>query len=121
VLVRGNLFGYHAVMLIVHVHIHVKPECVEAFTAATRVNARLSLLEPGVLQFEVLQQAEDPARFVLLEGYRDAAAAAAHKETPHYPIWRDTVAPMMAEPRYSVKFSRVQPCQTVAADVRGSK
>lgn len=94
-------------MLIVHVHVHVKPECVEAFEAATRVNARLSLLEPGVLQFEVLQQAEDSARFVLVEVYRDAAAAAAHKETPHYPVWRDTVAPMMAEPRLGVKFNRL--------------
>ena len=109
VLVRGNLFGYHAVMLIIHVHVHVKPESVEAFKAATRVNARLSLLEPGVLQFEVLQQAEDPVKFVLLEVYRDAAAAAAHKETPHYPLWRDTVASMMAEPRFSVKLNRVLP------------
>ena len=94
-------------MLIVHVHVHVKPECVEAFQAATRVNARLSLLETGVLQFEVLQQADDPARFVLVEVYRDAGAAAAHKETPHYPVWRDTVAPLMAEPRFSVKFNRL--------------
>jgi quinol monooxygenase YgiN len=96
-------------MLIVHVHVHVKPEQVEAFKAATRVNARLSLLEPGVLQFEVLQQDEDPTKFVLLEVYRDAPSAAAHKETPHYPIWRDTVAPMIAEPRFSVKFNRVLP------------
>ena len=96
-------------MLIVHVHARVKPECVEAFRAATLVNARLSLLEPGVLQFDVLQQADDPAKFVFVEIYRDAAAAAAHKETPHYPVWRDTVAPMMAEPRTSVKFNRVIP------------
>ena len=94
-------------MLIVHVHVHVKPESVAAFEAATRVNARLSLLEPGVLQFEVLQQSDDPARFLLVEVYRDGAAAAAHKETPHYPVWRDTVAPMMAEPRSSVKYHRV--------------
>ena len=96
-------------MLIVHVHVHVRPECVAAFQAATLVNARLSLLELGVLSFDVVQQADDPARFVLLEVYRDAAAAAAHKETPHYPVWRDTVAPMMAEPRFSVKFNRVLP------------
>jgi len=96
-------------MLIVHVHIHVKPECVEAFKAATRTNARLSLLELGVLRFDVVQQADDPAKFVLIEVYRDAEAAAAHKETPHYPVWRDAVAPMMAEPRFSVKFSQVFP------------
>ncbi len=96
-------------MLIVHVHVHVKPECVEAFKEATRLNARCSLLELGVLRFDVLQQADDPTRFVLLEIYRDAAAAAAHKETPHYPVWRDAVAPMMAEPRNSVKFNRLDP------------
>jgi quinol monooxygenase YgiN len=94
-------------MLIVHVHVHVKPDCVSAFEAATRVNARLSLLEPGVLQFEVRQQTDDPTKFVLVEIYRDGAAAAAHKETPHYPVWRDTVASMMAEPRTSVKYHRV--------------
>ena len=96
-------------MLIVHVHVHVKLECIEAFRAATLVNARLSLLELGVLRFDVLQQADDPAKFVFIEIYRDAAAAAAHKETPHYPVWRDAVAPMMAEPRSSVKFNRVLP------------
>ena len=96
-------------MFIVHVHVQVKPECVEAFTAATRANARASRLELGVLRFDVLQQADDPTRFVLVEVYRDAAANAAHKETPHYPVWRGTVAPMMAEPRFSVKFNQVFP------------
>ena len=96
-------------MLIVHVHVHVKPERVEAFDQATRLNARLSLLEPGVLRFDVLRQQDDPTRFVLVEIYRDADAAAAHKETPHYPVWRDAVAPMMAEPRQSVKFNQIFP------------
>jgi len=96
-------------MLTVHVHVHVKPEDIEAFKAAPRINARLSLLEPGVLGFDVLQHAENPAKFVLIESYRDAAAAAAHKETTHYPVWRDAVAPMMAEPRSSVKYQRVAP------------
>ena len=96
-------------MLIVHVHVHVKPECVEAFKQATRLNARLSLLELGVLCFDVLQQQDDPTRFVLVEIYRDADAAAAHKATEHYPVWRDAVAPMMAEPRQSVKFGKIFP------------
>lgn len=96
-------------MLIVHVHIHVKPECVDAFMTATRANASASLLEPGVLRFDLLQRADDPARFVLVEIYRDDAAAAAHKETAHYPVWRDTVAAMMAEPRYGVKFNKLYP------------
>jgi (4S)-4-hydroxy-5-phosphonooxypentane-2,3-dione isomerase len=96
-------------MLVVQVHVHVKPDSVEAFTEATRLNARLSLLEPGVLRFDVLQQQDDPTRFVLVEVYRDAEAAAAHKETQHYPVWREAVAPMMAEPRFSVKFNKVFP------------
>jgi quinol monooxygenase YgiN len=96
-------------MLIVHVQIHVKPESVEAFKAATLTNGRMSLLEPGVLRFDVVQQADDPTKFVLVEIYRDVAANAAHKETAHYPVWRDAVAPMMAEPRSSVKFTPVFP------------
>ncbi len=96
-------------MLVVHVHVHVKPGCVEAFTAASLANARHSMREPGVARFDVVQQADDPARFVLVEVYRSAAAPAAHKETPHYQVWRDTVAPMMAEPRTSVKFASVFP------------
>ena len=96
-------------MLVVHVHVHVKPECVEAFKQATLANARESLKEPGVARFDVVQQQDDPSRFVLVEAYRDIAAAAAHKVTKHYPVWRDTVAPMMAEPRYSVKFNSVFP------------
>ena len=96
-------------MLVVHVHVHVKPESVEAFKQATLANARESLKEPGVARFDVVQQQADPTRFVLVEAYRDVAAAAAHKETRHYPIWRDAVAPMMAEPRQSVKFQNVFP------------
>ena len=96
-------------MLVVHVHVHVKPECIEAFKAATLANGRESLKEPGVARFDVVQQQDDPTRFVLVEVYRDAAAAAAHKETKHYPVWRDAVAPMMAEPRHSVKFANLFP------------
>ncbi len=96
-------------MFIVHVHVRVKPEAVAAFKQATLANARASLLEPGVARFDVVQQQDDPTRFVLVEVYRDAAAAAAHKETAHYPVWRDAVAPLMAEPRFSVKFDNVFP------------
>jgi (4S)-4-hydroxy-5-phosphonooxypentane-2,3-dione isomerase len=94
-------------MLIVHVHVHVKAGCVETFKAASIENARNSVREPGITRFEVIQQADDPTRFVLLETYRDAAASAAHKETSHYQIWRDTVAGMMAEPRTAIKFNAV--------------
>jgi quinol monooxygenase YgiN len=96
-------------MLVIHIHVQVKPECVDAFKQATLANARASLQEPGVARFDVVQQQDDPARFVFVEVYRDAAAAAAHKETAHYPVWRDAVAPMMAAPRQSVKFVNVFP------------
>jgi len=94
-------------MLIVHVHVHVRPESVEAFREASRENARNSVLEPGISAFEVLQQLDDPTRFLFIEIYRDADAPARHKETAHYTIWRDKVADMMAEPRASVKYAAI--------------
>lgn len=96
-------------MLIVHVHVHVKPESAEAFREASIENARNSAAEPGVARFDVLAHADDPTRFILVEVYRNADAPARHKETAHYAIWRDTVAGMMAEPRTSVKFANVFP------------
>jgi len=96
-------------MLIVHVHVHVKPEHVEAFRTATLDNASNSVQEPGVARFDVIQQQGDPTRFVLVEVYRTAEAPAQHKETAHYQCWRDTVAEMMAEPRTGVKYANVFP------------
>jgi autoinducer 2-degrading protein len=96
-------------MLIVHVHVHVKSEAVEAFKRATLANAQASVKESGIARFDVLQHQDDLTRFVLIEIYRTPEAPAAHKETAHYLTWRDTVAPMMAEPRSSVKFNNVFP------------
>ena len=96
-------------MLIVHVHVHVKPEFVGAFREATLENARHSIAEPGIARFDVLQQMDDPARFTLVEVYRTPDAPTAHKETAHYKTWRDTVVMMMAEPRSSVKYSNLFP------------
>jgi autoinducer 2-degrading protein len=96
-------------MLVVHVHVHVKSECVEAFKAASLENARHSVREPGVARFDVVQQTDDPTRFVLVEVYRTPAAPAAHKESAHYQVWRDTVAPMMVEPRSGVKYVNLFP------------
>jgi autoinducer 2-degrading protein len=93
--------------LIVHVHVPVKPEAVEALRDATIQNARNSIREPGIARFDVFQQADDATRFVLVEIYRNADAPARHKETAHYATWRDTVAPMMAEPRTGVKYNNV--------------
>ncbi len=96
-------------MLIVHVHVRVKPECVEIFRQATRENADQSVREPGIARFDIAQQLDDPTRFVLVEVYRNEDAPAQHKEIAHYQKWRDTVADMMAETRRSVKFSNVFP------------
>ena len=96
-------------MLVVHVHVHVKPECVAAFRQATLDNASHSVLEPGIARFDVVQQADDPTRFVLVEAYRSVEATAAHKATAHYARWRDAVADWIAEPRTSVKYANVHP------------
>jgi quinol monooxygenase YgiN len=91
-------------VLIVHVHVHVKPDAVDAFVAASLENARHSVEEPGVYRFDVVQQDDDPTRFVLIEIYRTPDDPARHKATAHYAAWRDAVEPMMAEPRRSTKY-----------------
>ena len=96
-------------MLIVHVHVRVKPDCIEAFKQVTIENARQSLKEPGIARFDVVQQNDDPTRFVLVEAYRSVEATAAHKATTHYAAWRDSMESLMAEPRLSVKYSNVYP------------
>ncbi|MDY0356473.1 MAG: putative quinol monooxygenase [Sedimentisphaerales bacterium] len=96
-------------MVIVHVHVHVKSDCVEAFRVASLENARNSVKEPGIARFDVVQQADDPTRFVLVEVYRTPDDPARHKETAHYAKWRDTVAEMMAEPRTGIKYANVYP------------
>jgi (4S)-4-hydroxy-5-phosphonooxypentane-2,3-dione isomerase len=96
-------------MLIVHVHIQVQPEFVEDFKKATVENASDSVREPGVARFDLIQQTDDPTRFILVEVYRTSEAPGEHKATAHYARWRDAVAGMMAEPRSSVKYSNLFP------------
>ncbi len=96
-------------MFIVHVQVHVKPECVDAFREATLENARNSVQEPGIARFDVVQDNDDPTHFVLVEVYRTPYDPARHKETAHYAAWRDAVAGMMAEPRTSAKFTNAFP------------
>jgi quinol monooxygenase YgiN len=96
-------------MFIVHVHIQVKPGTEEAFLAASLENARTSVQEAGIARFDVIRETENPSQFVLVEVYRDAAAAARHKETAHYAKWRDAVADMMAAPRKGVKYENLFP------------
>lgn len=96
-------------MQIVHVHVHVKPESIEAFKQATIENASHSVKETGIARFDVIQQVEDPTKFILVEIYKTADAPAAHKETAHYKRWRDAVMAMMAEPRQGIKFHNIFP------------
>ena len=96
-------------MFIVHVFVHVKPDKVEAFRAATLENANDSIQEAGIARFDVIQQQDDPERFVLVEVYRTSEDPARHKETAHYQKWRDTVADMMAEPRTAIKYANIFP------------
>ena len=99
-------------MYIVQVYVRVKPDSVDAFRAATIANARNSVQEPGIARFDVIQELDDPTRFVLVEVYRTPEDPARHKETAHYQTWRDAVEPMMAEPRRSVKYANAFPDDT---------
>jgi quinol monooxygenase YgiN len=99
-------------MIIVHVSVRVLPDVVDAFIAATIENARQSAGEPGIVRFDLVQQDDDPTCFLLIEIYRTAQDPAKHKGTAHYATWRDTVAPMMAEPRSSVKYHAVYPAES---------
>jgi autoinducer 2-degrading protein len=105
----STLDEHFAAMYILQVSIRVKPECLEAFLAATRANAEASRKETGVVRFDVLQQHDDPTRIILNEVYREPAGHAAHRETKHFATWRDTVNDMMAEPRIGLKYSNVSP------------
>src|SRR5262249_18498918 len=97
------------VMLIIQVYITVKPDCVEDFKQATIENARASRKEPGIARFDLLQQSDDPTKFVLVEVYRSVAAPAAHKETKHYAAWRERAEPLMAAPRTRQQYTNVSP------------
>jgi (4S)-4-hydroxy-5-phosphonooxypentane-2,3-dione isomerase len=96
-------------LLVVHVDIAVVPEQLDAFLAATEQNAAASRDEPGIVRFDVLSDRADPTHVVLVEIYRDEAAAAAHKDTTHYQLWRDTVAPMMARAREATRYLNTSP------------
>jgi autoinducer 2-degrading protein len=96
-------------MFVTLVHCHVRPEHAAAFADAMRLNHEASIREPGNLRFDVLRSTEDPTRFLIYEWYLDEAAARAHKDTPHYASWRDTVADWFVEPRYGVRYDGLFP------------
>ena len=91
------------------VHVHVKPENLDAFISATRTNHEASIKDPGNLRFDVLQSPDDATQFVLYEAYRSADDAAAHKQSAHYLAWRKTVADWMATPRQGIPFNGLFP------------
>jgi autoinducer 2-degrading protein len=109
------------VLHVVHVHVQVRPDAVEAFRQASVVNASQSLNEPGVARFDLIQQQDDPTRFVLVEAYRTPEAIAAHKDTAHYAVWRDAVALLMAEPRHSTKYLNLFPDDERFATPQGGR
>ena len=96
-------------MFIVHVYVHVKPDQIEAFKTATLENARNSIKEPGIARFDVIQQTDDPTRFVLVEVYRTPDDPARHKETAHYSRWREVAEPMLADSRTRIIYSNIFP------------
>ena len=102
-------------MHIVHVQVQVLPESIESFRAATIENARNSAHEPGIARFDVIQQRDDPPRFVLIEMYHTPDDQRKHRETAHYLAWRDAVAPMMAEPRRATLYDAVFPADAAGA------
>jgi (4S)-4-hydroxy-5-phosphonooxypentane-2,3-dione isomerase len=104
-MILGKEFPMH----IVHVHIHVKPEFIEEFKSISMENARNSLHESGIARFDVIQQADDPSRFELIEVYHTPADPSKHKETAHYNKWRELAEPMLVEPRTRTLFVNVFP------------
>ena len=98
-------------MIVTCVYVHVKPEFADEFIKASELNHKEAIKEPGNIQFDFIRQADEPSRFMLYEAYETEEAAAAHKNTPHYLKWRDTVKDMMAEPRVGVKYNILQPAR----------
>ena len=91
------------------VYVHIKEQFVDEFIEACRLNHEASTREDGNARFDILQQGNDPCRFVLYEAYADEASARAHKETEHYANWRETVAEWMASPREAVLYNGLYP------------
>jgi len=96
-------------MIVTCVHVKVQPEKIQEFIDAITENHRGSVEEPGNLRFDVLQQADDPARFMSYEAYESEEAVRLHKETAHYLKWRDIVQGYMAEDRFGVRYNVIQP------------
>lgn len=98
-------------MIVTLVHVWVKPEYIDNFIIASTENHQNSIKEPGNLRFDLVQDANEPSKFVIYEAYKSDEFAAAHKETTHYKKWRETVADWMAQPRKGEKHIIVAPTE----------
>ncbi|MCX8124716.1 MAG: antibiotic biosynthesis monooxygenase [Spirochaetes bacterium] len=98
-------------MIVNVVHVYVKSEHIQDFIKATIENHKNSIMEPGNLRFDVLQCQDDPSQFILYEAYKSPEAAAQHKNTSHYAVWKDTVAPWMAKPRQGITYTVIAPAE----------
>lgn len=91
------------------VYVHVKTEHINDFIKACAENHRNSINEPGNFRFDILQQNDDPSRFVLYESYANESDANQHKQTQHYLKWRTAVENWMASPRNGVLHQGLLP------------
>ncbi|MFZ0254472.1 MAG: antibiotic biosynthesis monooxygenase [Gammaproteobacteria bacterium] len=96
-------------MIVTCVHVYVKPEYVQQFIEASKINHQHSIIEPTNLRFDILQSTDDPTRFLLYEAYESEEGAQAHKQTSHYLTWRTTVEPWMAQPRQGIPYRFIAP------------
>ena len=96
-------------MFVVHIYVQVKPEYIEEFKKISIENARSSVKEPAIARFDVIQQSDDPTRFILVEAYLDESGVANHKQTAHYNKWRETAEKMIVGERTRTRFEPVWP------------
>jgi len=96
-------------MIVTCVHVNVRPENVQEFIEAMIENHKASVQESGNLRFDVLQEADNPCRFMIYEAYESQEAVDLHKTTPHYIRWRDTVKDWMADTRYGIRYNILEP------------
>ncbi len=98
-------------MIVTCVHVEVKPEFIDDFVQECIKNHNESVKEPGNLRFDILQDAEYPAKFLLYEAYQSEKDSAAHKETSHYLAWKKAVEHLMARPRIGKKHKIICPTE----------
>jgi (4S)-4-hydroxy-5-phosphonooxypentane-2,3-dione isomerase len=99
-------------MIVTCVYVEVRPEFIQDFIIESDKNHQGAVKEPGNLRFDVLQETENPCKFLLYEAYQSEEHSAAHKQTTHYSAWRSNVEKMMAKPRHGIKYKILCPIDT---------